>query len=584
MPRLRIVVAVLAAMLVVGVGFFPLARAGWAQDPPTDAGGGPFVRLEEVAAGLTDPVNVWHAGDGSNRLFVTERTGRVRVVQDGQVLPDPFLDLSGTVMTDHLEQGLLDIAFHPRFAENGTVFVSYTERPSNGDLIVARYQVAADNPNRADPASGRIILRQDKPYQNHNGGKIKFGPDGYLYVSIGDGGLAGDPYGYAQRLDTLLGKILRIDVDNGDPYAIPQDNPFYASDIYGGPDTAFNYHPGARKEIWAYGLRNPWQFSFDRQTGDLYVADVGQLLYEEVNFHPAGSPGGVNYGWDYREGAHCYPEGGAPTPEPGAPGDPTTIREGVIESGTPGAEAQIPDQPVAQAAGGGCPDIGVHPIAEYSHAEGGCSITGIGVYRGQASPQLAGSYLFSDFCTGKLFATQRDQAGAWGKRELLAPQLRVTGAGEDEAGELYVTTCECNYNIGYVPGPTGKLWRIVATNEPPASPVAAQAAAASPAPNAADTQVPTGAVAPGEVNVQMIDIDFIPEAFEIPAGQDVTLVFPNTGATVHDFTVDELGIKVVVQPGDTGRVTVNAPAGSYEYYCSVPGHKPAGMVGTMTVR
>jgi uncharacterized cupredoxin-like copper-binding protein len=537
------------------------------------------VRLEEVAAGLTDPVNAWHAGDGTGRLFVVERTGRVRVVQDGQLLPDPFLDLSQTVMTDHLEQGLLDIAFHPRFAENGNFFVSYTERPSNGDLIVARYAVSADDPNRADPGSGRVVLRQDKPYQNHNGGKIKFGPnDGYLYVSVGDGGLAGDPYDNAQALDTLLGKILRIDVDGGDPYAIPSDNPFATSDIYGGPDTAFNYHPDARKEIWAYGLRNPWQFSFDRATGDLYVADVGQLLYEEVNFQPAGSAGGVNYGWDYREGTHCYPEGGAPTAEPGAPGSPTTIREGVIEAGTPGAEAQVPNQPVTQTGGTGCADIGVRPVAEYSHADGGCSITGIGAYRGQASPELTGSYLFSDFCTGKLFATSRNAAGVWNQRELLAPQLRVTGAGEDEAGELYVTTCECNYNVGYVPGPTGKLWRIVTTNEPPAASPAAPAATVPAAAPAAE------AGGGPDVTVEMIDIAFRPTEIEIPAGQDVTFSFPNTGATVHDFTIDELGLKVVVQPGDTGALTINAPAGTYEFYCSVPGHRPAGMVGTLTVR
>jgi hypothetical protein len=217
-------------------------------------------------------VDLKHAGEGSGRLFVVEQAGRIRIIQNGELLPDSFLDIEPLVNSRGNEQGLLGLAFHPDYANNGLFFVNYTD--VNGDTVVARYSVSADDPDRADPASAKIILQVDQPFANHNGGDLVFGPDGYLYIGLGDGGSAGDPQGNGQNLTALLGKMLRIDVDNGDPYAIPPDNPFLG-------------RSEVRPEIWAYGLRNPWRYSFDRATGDLYIADVGQNALEEINFQPA---------------------------------------------------------------------------------------------------------------------------------------------------------------------------------------------------------------------------------------------------------------------------------------------------------
>ena len=399
--------------------------------------GNPSIQLVKVADGLIDPVNAASPDDGTGRIFVVERVGYLRIVEpDGTVLEEPFLDISDTVKIDFLEQGLLGVAFHPDYANNGRFYVYYADYRTQGDHFLVEYTVSADDPNQADPDSARVLFDFEDPYVNHNGGTIHFGPDGYLYIGIGDGGLAGDPMDNAQDLSTPLGKLLRIDVDAatdaGAAYGIPPSNPFTGQLI---PLAEANqraqtgaYHPDARPEIWAYGLRNPWQFSFDPANGDLYIADVGQVAWEEINYQPADSAGGKNYGWDFLEGAHCYPP----------------------------QEAE-------------CGLVGTLPVAEYSHAEGDCSITGMGVYRGEASPALDGIYFNSDFCSGRVWGLTRDDAGAWVYQELLDTTLLVTGAGQDDAGEVYLTACECVFDRSYNPfeNPTGTLWRVVAADQVP---------------------------------------------------------------------------------------------------------------------
>ncbi len=382
----RLLLALLATLLTLPVAGSLLAQGGGDEpvimrDAPPDPA---LVTYTQVASDFDRPLLVTHAGDGSGRLFVVEQTGRVWIVEDGMRLATPFLDLSASVtpISGYSEQGLLGLAFHPAYAENGRLFVSYTDR--QGTSVVAEYAVAANDPNVVNTASGRELLRVAQPYANHNGGMIAFGPDGYLYISLGDGGSAGDPQGNAQNPWTLLGAILRIDVD-GDarPYGIPADNPFALSGL-GAP------------EIWAWGLRNVWRFSFDRTTGDLYLADVGQNQWEEVNFQPADSPGGENYGWNRYEGTHPY-------------------------------------------SGGPAPENMILPVAEYAHSEGGCSITGGYVYRGEAIPDLQGVYFYGDWCTGNIFSLYRDTGGNWQSLRFtqLAGKL-ISSFGEDEAGELYV--------------------------------------------------------------------------------------------------------------------------------------------------
>jgi glucose/arabinose dehydrogenase len=346
-----------------------------------DSAGGPAFPAvwELVAEGLAEPVHA-AAPPGDPRLFVVERGGRVRIVKDGAVLAEPFLDLGDLVVSTGGEQGLLSIAFHPRFAENGRSFVYYTG--SAGDLFVAEY--AVPTPDRADPASGRVLLSiPHRTATNHNGGQLAFGPDGYLYAGIGDGGGAGDPEGDAQDPASLLGKLLRLDVDGAPPYAIPPSNPGLAA-----------------AEVWAYGLRNPWRFSFDRETGDLYVGDVGQRGWEEVDFQPASSPGGENYGWNLMEGdGHCF-------------ADPSCLS----------------------------PELGlVRPVAEYPTPQG-CALTGGFVYRGEAVPELRGAYLYGDFCTGEVHSLRMVEGVATEQATWTAalggalPGL--SSFGEDGAGEL----------------------------------------------------------------------------------------------------------------------------------------------------
>ena len=338
-------------------------------------------QLAQVASGFARPLLVTHNGVDPDRLYVVEQAGVIRVLAGGALLPDPFLDIRGIVSSEAFERGLLGLAFHPRYAENGQFFVYYTDL--NGDTAVARYQVG-DDPDQADPDSAVIILQVVQPFPNHNGGHLAFGPDGHLYVGLGDGGSGGDPQGNGQNLGTLLGSILRLDVgdDQATSYTIPADNPFAGrSDV--------------RQEIWVYGLRNPWRYSFDRATGDLYIGDVGQGGFEEVSFQPGDSPGGENYGWNYMEGFEPY-------------------------QGQPPAGLEL-----------------TPPIAAYPLARPQCAVTGGYVYRGPSLPALNGVYVYGDYCSGHLWYLLREN-GEWQNELFMETGRGISSFGEDLAGELYV--------------------------------------------------------------------------------------------------------------------------------------------------
>jgi hypothetical protein len=347
-------------------------------DPPE---GTEPVALQLVASGLIFPLYLT-APDGDTRLFIVEKGGTIRIVKDGSLLPSPFLDISGQVSTGG-EQGLLGLAFHPLYATNGRFIVHYTDLA--GDTRVSEFRVSPD-PDVADAASEASILAEDQPFANHNGGQVLFGPDGYLYIMLGDGGSADDPGGRGQSLADLLGSILRVEPLDGGGYIVPPDNPFVST-------------AGARPEIWSYGLRNPWRVTFDPATGDLYIADVGQAEWEEVDVSPAadGAGRGLNFGWSIMEGPECLR-------------DPSC------------------DQ-----------DAFELPILSYDHSDG-CSITGGFVYRGAAIPALKGHYFYSDFCRGwvRSFRFENGSAADQFQWPALAPGGGVPSFGRDAIGELYV--------------------------------------------------------------------------------------------------------------------------------------------------
>lgn len=423
---------------------------------PTPPGGDPMpteIGLEAVADGLTSPLGMAVPRDGTGRLFIVDQVGQVRVIDnDGNLTAEPFLDIAdrmpvlgidfgGGFVFD--ERGLLSLAFHPAYVDNGRFFVCYNAplRPEDTEefdsvLTISEFAVSGDDPNRADPDSERTILQIVKPQFNHNGGQIAFGPDGFLYISVGDGGNADDVgpghtpgLGNGQDTSTLLGKILRIDVDGDVPFSVPADNPFVGN-------------AASRPEIFAFGLRNPFRFSFD--TGGqqrLFVADVGQNLFEEVDIVSAGG----NYGWNVKEGSQCF-------------------------------DVDNPDQ-----VGASCPDVGaageplIDPIIEYPHpgvnvGPAGISVIGGFVYRGSAIPDLVGRYVFGDFSTdfgqadGSLFVGEERDDGSWELSELSVAGRTdgrlgrfILGFGQDEDGEVYVLTTE---NVGPF-GSTGRVYRIV---------------------------------------------------------------------------------------------------------------------------
>jgi glucose/arabinose dehydrogenase len=345
--------------------------------------------LEQVATGLQQPVYLTTPPNDS-RLFILEQAGRIRIVRDGQLLPQPFLDISSRVSSGG-ERGLLGLAFHPSYGDNGFFYVDYTD--NSGDTRVERYTRSA-NPDIGDPASAVLVLTVDQPFGNHNGGQVLFGPDGMLYIPLGDGGSGGDPQNNAQTLGTLLGKLLRIDVSSGSPYAIPQDNPFTGQ-------------AGARPEIWAYGLRNPWRTSFDRGSSLYFIADVGQNRQEEINAVDR-TAGGLNYGWRIMEGSSCYNAS-------------SCDRNGLTL-----------------------------PVHTYPTSGGNCAVTGGYVYRGSAIPEITGHYFFSDHCTGGLRSLRAVNGAAEDIREWNVQSTgNVSSFGEDAGGELYV--------VGY----GGTVWRIV---------------------------------------------------------------------------------------------------------------------------
>ena len=339
-------------------------------------------QLLEITNGLERPLLLTNANDGTNRMFVVEQGGKIwsMTVVDGTIQKQAFLDVSGIISTNGNERGLLGLAFHPQFKTNGQFFINYTD--VNGNTVVARYNVLASDPTVGDPNSASFVIQIKQPFPNHNGGNLTFGPDGYLYIGMGDGGSQGDPNGNGQSKKALLGKLLRLDIDSAQPYAAPKDNPA-ATD------------PNFAPEVWAYGFRNPWRFTFDRLTGDLYIGDVGQNQWEEINFQAAGTAGGANYGWNIMEGSHRYS------------GEP--VKDGLTA-----------------------------PIAEYSHNEGGCSITGGYVYRGETLKALNGVYLFADYCSGKIWSTFRDASSTWQTNLFKATDFAIPSFGQDESGELYV--------------------------------------------------------------------------------------------------------------------------------------------------
>ena len=597
-----------------------------------DLPGDPQIQLVEVASGFKTPVNVAFPPDDSGRVFVVDVGGTIHIVNpDGSLVPEPFLDLSSTVALRPGQQGLLGLAFHPNYAENGRFFVDYNDLYANGQITVSEFLVSEDDPNAADERTERPLLTIDKPFPQHNGGTLRFGPEGYLYISTGDGGWQGDPYDNAQSRFSLLGKILRIDVDSGaagQPYGVPADNPFAGTGRYDSPypgDPPATMESGERRrarnkddpnavapenrklrspvrpEIWAYGFRNPWQFSFDPATGDFYVGDVGGDSWEEINFQEAGAIAGQNYGWDWLEGSHCYP-------------------------------AEIEECPRQQ--------VGVLPVAEYAHGDDGCAVIGLGVYRGAAYPSLDGVYFSGEFCTGEIRGLQRDADGVWQFQNLLDTALQITGSGQDETGVIYVAAV-----TGQRETDTGSVWKLVAADQVPdgattvplgqpgedetevdefGAPIAEASGETGDAGDTAEAVAETAPVdetmtpdetvtaddkpsaatpvatsdggqatggsesartdAAEEIVIGMYEMYFEPERIRIPANTDVRLVFENRGAAPHNFEIRDRELSVDVAPGETADAVINLPPGTYKFICNVPGHKQVGMNGALVVK
>jgi glucose/arabinose dehydrogenase len=462
-----------AAGAALGAGLLAVLAVSLA--PPADAA----LTTERVASGLNRPVVCTAPPGDLDRLFIVEQRGVIRILTGGQVLATPFLDIDALVanISGNDERGLLGLAFHPDYATNGTFYLNYVNNLN--DTVIARYTVSSD-PDIADPASAQIILTIDQPYTNHNGGHLAFGPqDGYLYIGMGDGGSAGDPGNRAQNPGVLLGKMLRIDVDGGSPYAIPPDNPFV------GPGDPLD-------EIWALGLRNPYRFAFDALTADLYIADVGQSAIEEVDYQLASSPGGENYGWRIMEGSQCY------------------------DNSTPP----------------GCFDPSLTPpIHEYSH--GGspfrCSITGGVVYRGSLIPEIDGHYFFADFCSNQIWSF-KVVGGAVTEFQDRTAELApggglaigsIAGFGADGSGEIYIVDRDATS--------AGEIYKIVPVTTgievAPAPAVGPRLGRALPNPFAIDAwfEVEPGAGGPVAVAIYGVDGRRVRQLAAVEAGSGRTV-------------------------------------------------------------
>ena len=640
LSRLAAFSAVLLSVFLAGGLIFDAGTSSFAQEatpvaanPETgparlggDLPGDPRIQLVKVASGFNDPVNIAFPNDGTGRIFVVERAGTIRVVEaDGSVREDPFLDLTSEVTAQGSgEQGLLGLAFHPDYAANGRFYVDYNSRGANNDVIISEFQVSADDPNQADSGSERPLMRIERPFATHSGGTIRFDASGYLFIAVGDGGDAGDPYDNAQNRFSLLGKILRIDVDAGgpgQPYGIPADNPFAGPDRYDNPypgtmqddsgttadsgarkdrrsrrerpigrvsSTSRKYRSPVRPEIWALGFRQPWSFSIDPATGDIYLTDVGAQSWEEINYWPAGTPAGQNYGWDWLEGSHCFPK-------------------------------ELTECPRQQ--------VGVVPVAEYANGDEGCAVIALGVYRSDDAPDLDGVFLNGDYCNGSIRGLARDESGRWIFQELLDTALLITSGNQDETGAIYVTARtlagQFDEELGKKPQrsnePEDTLWRLVPADQVPAGAETAPlgetaeenalfedegeqetdeavAASAAGTPEASETVAEEAAIVTGtptseretredrlsdKVTIESYDIYFDPDRVVIPADADIPFTLPNVGAALHNFTIDELDISVDIEPGAIGTATINIPAGRYTYYCNIPGHKEAGMAGML---
>lgn len=390
-PSRRGGVAALVALILVAALVavtFPVNAAP--STAPTEID----LELEEVATGFNKVTDIVNAGD--DRLFIVEQDGRIKIQQNGVTLPTPFLDISSQVCVNY-QSGLLGLVFHPDYARNGYFWVNYITPRTPGDCStintrISRFKVSNNNPNVADPASEQILLTIEQPFEDNNGGDLAFGPDGYLYIPLGDGGSTDDPFNNAQNLNSLLGKILRLSVSvnpTGPLYTIPNDNPFVGQ-------------ANRRGEIWAYGLRNPWRISFDRLTGDLYIGDVGEREAEEINFQPASSAGGENYGWPCFEGTFVNAEA------------PTGANCGTLNDD-------------------------VKPVFQVEHPSA-VAMTGGFVYRGTQYPLMRGTYLFSDSGAGYIYSLKRNDQGIWQGTNLGTPQAGTAFAtfGEDVDGELYI--------------------------------------------------------------------------------------------------------------------------------------------------
>lgn len=338
------------------------------------------IRLKKVFSGFNRPLYLTHAPGRENKVYIVEKKGIIKVADQESGVVNQFMDITRRVGDRGSEQGLLSVAFHPSYSENGRLFVYYTD--NSGDAVISEFKSDKKN-NQVDMNSEKKLLTIDEPYSNHNGGQLKFGKDGFLYIGTGDGGSAGDPQENAQDLNELLGKLLRIDVDSGDKYSIPEDNPFVDRN-------------DARGEIWAYGLRNPWRFSFDHETHDLFIADVGQNEWEEVNYQHSDSKGGENYGWNYLEGFNSF-----------------KLKEGIDVS-----ELEM-------------------PVVEYNH-DHGCSVTGGYVYRGSEFNDIKGTYFFGDYCSGIIWGLRRNSEDEWEYAQFLDSDLAISSFGIDKDNEIYI--------------------------------------------------------------------------------------------------------------------------------------------------